>query len=112
MRKNFPVDTNQGRRCRLCALLAGIFQNSVIERNTMIRHVMIPGLLLAITALTSCTSRKAVSHKNGITIPEAVAPTANRATHSKVHPHWMNEEDNERWQDARERGPKHLDRDY
>jgi hypothetical protein len=77
----------------------------------MTRHVMIPALLLAIAGLTSCTSRKTVSRNNGIAIPEAVAPTANRAKLSKVHPHWMNEEDNERLE-ARERGPKHLDRDY
>src|SRR3954447_578591 len=78
----------------------------------MNRFVASATLLSVVATLTACTSHTAVSRNNANGVQhEAVAPTANQSTASKLHPQWMDSDADQEPRQEAHANRKQVERD-
>jgi len=78
----------------------------------MSRLVALGALLVAIILIACTTHIPTSRHKAGLSHNAAATSSFSRSKNLKVLPHALMQEESQESEEARERGPKHIERDY
>src|SRR5246500_4758222 len=78
----------------------------------MSRLVALGALLVAIILIACTTHILTFRHKAGLSHNAAATSSFSRGKNLKVLPHALMQEESQESEEARERGPKHIERDY